>query len=61
MILVQDTKKPNKEPFYISELGFQGLQKEFGNRYVSLEKAIVTPDKIEIKKIPVVSNPKGKK
>lgn len=61
MILVQDTKRPNKDPFLISEVGFAGLQKDFGNRYVSLEKAIVTPDKIEIKKIPIVSNPKGKK
>lgn len=60
MILVQDTKKPDKAPFETSQAGFEGLRKAFGNRYVSLEKAIVTPDKIEIKKV-IVPNPKGKK
>lgn len=48
-MLVQDTKKPNKEPFEISEKGFAGLQKRFGKRYQSAKKVIVTPDKIEVK------------
>ena len=58
MILVQDTKKPNKDPFEVSEIAFEGLRREHGNRYVSLDKAIVTPDKIEIKKVVPL---KGKK
>lgn len=49
VILVQDTKKPNKEPFEISEKGFEGLQKRYGKRYQSTKRVIVTPDKIEVK------------
>lgn len=58
MILVQDTKRPNKDPFEVSEIAFEGLRQAYGSRYVSLDKAIVTPDKIEIKKVVPI---KGKK
>lgn len=60
MIKVQDTKHPNKDPFEISKEGFEGLQKEFGSRYVSVNQVIVTPDKIEIKKVAHTPN-KGSK
>lgn len=55
MIKVQDTKHPNKDPFEISKEAFEGLKKTFGSRYVSIEQVIVSPDKIEVKKIPHVS------
>lgn len=48
LILVQDTKRPNKEPFEISQKGFEGLQRKFGNRYKAQKKVIVTPDKIVV-------------
>lgn len=49
MVLVQDTKKPNKDPFEVSSKAFEGLQKAHPNRYVSMKTVIVTPDKIEVK------------
>lgn len=62
MVTVQDTKYPDKHPFEISEAGFNGLREKFGNRYVSLDKAIVTPDKIEIRKVvPAKTTTQGKK
>lgn len=51
LILVQDTKKPNREPFEVSQKGFEFLQSNFGNRYKSQKQVIVTPDKIEVKVI----------
>lgn len=50
MILVQDTKKPNKDPFEISEKGFEGLQKDHPGRYKSLQKVIVTPSEVKVTK-----------
>lgn len=63
MILVQDTKHPNKEPFEISEAGFKGLQDTFGNqRFVSVNKEIITPDKVKLITVaPVKTTTQGKK
>lgn len=48
MILVQDTKKPNRDPFETSEAGFQDLVRHFGTRYKRVQKVIVTPDAIVV-------------
>lgn len=60
MILVQDTKRPNKDPFEISEKGYEGLKREYGDRYQQLSKVIVTPDKIEVTKKDFVTPAKTK-
>lgn len=49
LILVQDTKKPNREPFEVSQKGLTELTRLFGNRYKPCKQVIVTPDKIEVK------------
>lgn len=51
LILVQDTKKPNREPFEVSQKGFEELKRMFGNRYQSQKQVIVTPDKIKVEVI----------
>lgn len=52
VVLVQDTKHPNKEPFEISVAGLRGLQEVFGNRrYVAVPREIITPDKVELIKV----------
>lgn len=57
MVLVQDTKHPNKDPFEISEAGFKGLQDTFGaGRFVAVRKEIITPDKVELIKVPPVKS-----
>lgn len=58
---VQDTKKPNRDPFEISPEGLAGLQKRYGDRYRPLEQVIVTPDKIEVTKKDFVTPAKTKK
>lgn len=63
MILVQDTKHPNKQPFEISEKGFKGLQDTFGHtRFVSVNREVITPDKVELIKVaPVKPTKQGNK
>lgn len=52
--LVRDTKKPNREPFLISEVGFKGLQAQFGGRYVRVNSHIDVTKLPEVVKIPSV-------
>lgn len=47
-MLVQDTKKPNREPFETSEAGFKDLQRLYGGRYKPLSKVTVTPEAIKV-------------
>lgn len=48
-LLVRDKKKPNKDPFEISEKGFEGLQKQFPGRYVIAGGAVkVTPESVQV-------------
>lgn len=47
LIKVQDTKRPNREPFEVSPEGLKGLQQKFGNRYQPL-KQIVIPEKLKV-------------
>ena len=54
-ILIRDTKKPNKEPFMISEVGFQGLQKQHGGRYV---RAAITVSEEAKKELNIIDVPK---
>lgn len=57
MLLIKDKKKPNKDPFEISEKGFQGLQRQFPNRYVIAGGAVkVTPQGIEVIPVQKVGN-----
>lgn len=48
LILVQDTKKPNQDPFPVSAKGLQKLQQKHGKRFVSLEKVIIKPDSVTL-------------
>lgn len=48
LVKVQDIKKPNREPFETSEAGLLDLQRISPGRYKSLDKVIVTAEKIEV-------------
>lgn len=59
MILVQDTKRPNREPFEVSEEGWRGLQ-NLGSRYQQVPKVIVTPTEVKVTKREIVTPAKTK-
>lgn len=62
-MLVQDTKKPNREPFETSEAGYQELKRLHGNRYKPLQKVIVTQEAITVTKgdfVPPAKTNRGK-
>lgn len=62
MLLIRDKKKPNKEPFYIGEKGFQGLQRQFPNRYVIAGGTVtVTPQEIIVTPVKRRETPPTKK
>lgn len=49
MLLVKDKKKPNKDPFEISEKGFEGLLNKFPGRYAIAGGVVsVTPENITV-------------
>lgn len=48
LVKVQDTKKPNREPFETSEAGLRDLQRIHGNRYKPVSKVIVTQEAITV-------------
>lgn len=58
MILVQDTKRPNRDPFEVSEEGWKGLQKL--GRYQQVQKVIVTPTEVKVTKREIVTPAKTK-
>lgn len=59
--LVRDTKYPNREPFLISQLGFDGLRQKFGTRYIQVSEINVHKE-LGIVKVPTIQvTPKGTK
>lgn len=61
LLKVQDTKYPNKDPFEISQAGFDGLQKQFPDRYRSVDIILVTPEQIQVTKKEVATPAKATK